>query len=123
MNWYLEVLKKYVVFNGRSRRKEFWFFVLINLLISIVLTSIDAMLGTFEPAIGIGLFGGIYALAVLLPSLAVSVRRLHDSDRSGWWMLISLIPLIGPIVLFIFMVQNSSPGENKFGPNPIETTV
>ncbi len=123
MNWYLEVLKKYAVFYGRSRRKEYWFFLLFNLLISIVLGIIDRITGSFNPQIGVGLLGGIYYLAVFIPGIAVNIRRLHDTGRSGWWMLILLIPLIGVIVLFIFALQDSKPGQNRYGANPKETTV
>jgi|SRR5690625_3294 len=118
MNWYLEVLKKYAVFSGRARRKEYWFFFLFNLIITFVLGFIDGFAGTFSVDAGIGLLGGIYALAVLLPGIAVSVRRLHDTERSGWWLLISLVPIIGFIVLLVFMVQDSTPGENRYGAHP-----
>ena len=123
MNWYLEVLKKYGVFNGRARRKEYWYFVLFNIIISVALAVIDGVTGTFSAEAGMGLLGGIYILAVLIPSIAVSVRRLHDTDRNGWWLLIGLIPLIGGIVLLIFMVQNSKPDENQYGSNPKNTTA
>ena len=120
MNWYLEVLKKYAVFSGRARRKEYWFFVLFNLIISLVLTFIDSALGTLNEETGYGLLSGVYSLAVLIPSLAVAVRRLHDTGRTGWWLLIGLIPLIGLIVLLIFFVQDSKPGDNEYGSNPKE---
>ena len=118
MNWYLDVLKKYAVFSGRARRKEYWFFVLFNIIASIVLAIVDTMTGTMSEAYGIGLLGGIYSLLVLIPGIAVSVRRLHDTDRSGWWLLLAFIPLIGAIVLLVFMVLDSTPGDNRFGPNP-----
>ena len=85
MGWYLEALKKYAVFSGRSRRKEYWYFVLFNIIVAIVLSGIDALLGTFSPSSNIGLLSGIYCLAILIPSLAVTVRRLHDITRSGQW--------------------------------------
>lgn len=112
MNWYLEVLKKYLVFEGRARRTEFWMFALINFIISIVLGFVGGVVG-----IGSSL-RVIYSLAVLLPSIAVAVRRLHDTDRSGWWLLVGLVPLIGWIVLLVFYVQDSQPGSNRFGANP-----
>ncbi len=118
MNWYLEVLKKYAVFNGRARRKEYWYFFLFNIIISIVLGIIDAVTGSFSQEFGMGLLGGIYMLAVLIPGIAVSVRRLHDTNRSGWWLLISLIPLIGAIVLIVFLASDSKPEENQYGVNP-----
>jgi len=112
MEWYLQVLKKYAVFSGRAHRTEYWMFVLINLIISFVLYLVEAFAG------GPGVLGGLYSLAVLIPSLAVAARRLHDTNRSGWWLLIGLIPVIGAIVLLVFMVQDSQPGENQYGPNP-----
>ncbi|WP_432745999.1 DUF805 domain-containing protein [Methylobacter sp. G7] len=118
MNWYLDVLKKYAVFDGRARRKEYWFFFLFNIIISMILSAIDGLTGSFNPETGVGLLGGIYTIAVLIPSIAVSVRRLHDTGRSGWWLLIGLIPLIGTIICFVFMVQDSESSENEYGSNP-----
>ena len=118
MNWYIGVLKQYAVFSGRARRKEYWFFVLFNIIASVVLAMIDRMTGTFSADAGVGLLSGIYALAVLIPSIAVSVRRLHDTGRTGWWLLIALVPVIGAIVLLIFMVLDSQPGTNQYGPSP-----
>lgn len=112
MNWYLEVLKKYAVFSGRARRKEYWMFILFNIIIIIVLGIVEGILGI--P----GILSSLYCLAVLIPGIAVSVRRLHDTDRSGWWFLIGFVPLIGAIVALIFMVQDSKPGENRYGVNP-----
>jgi len=111
MNWYIGVLKKYAVFSGRARRKEYWMFTLVNVIILLVLAGVEKALGILGPSV-------IYALAVLLPGLAVSIRRLHDTDRSGWWMLLSLVPFIGAVVLLVFMVLDSNPGGNRFGPNP-----
>ena len=118
MNWYLEVLKKYATFNGRARRKEYWYFFLFNTIISIVLGVIDSVTGILTFEIGLGLLSCIYSLIILVPYIPVTVRRLHDTGRSSWWLLIGLIPLIGGIVLLVFMVQNSKPGENQFGVNP-----
>jgi len=123
MNWYIDVLKKYAVFTGRAQRAEYWYFALFNLLIMIALTVIDGLLGTYNPAAGLGLFSGIYALAVLLPAIGVAIRRLHDTSRTGWWVLLALIPVIGPIVLIVFFVMDSTPGENQYGPNPKGVTV
>lgn len=119
MNWYLEVLRKYAVFSGRARRKEYWMFAVFNIIISIILGIIDAVLFK-KSETDLGILGAIYALAVLLPSLAVSVRRLHDTGRSGWWLLISFIPLLGWLVLLIFMILDSEPGDNEYGPTPKE---
>jgi uncharacterized membrane protein YhaH (DUF805 family) len=122
MSWYLEALKKYAVFSGRSRRMEYWYFVLFNLVVYIVFSLIDALLGTFNVVQGVGLLSGLYALAVLIPTLAVHVRRLHDIDRTGWWILISLIPLIGTIVLLVFALTPGTPGSNRYGPDPKQAT-
>ncbi len=118
MHWYLEVLKKYAVFSGRAGRKEYWYFFLFNLIISILLAIVDNATGNFDPQAGIGLLGGIYALAVLLPGITVSVRRLHDTSRSGWWLLIAFIPIVGAIILLVFMAQDSKSDENQYGLNP-----
>ena len=121
MSWFIEALKKYAVFSGRSRRKEYWYYVLFVAIISIVLNIIDGLLGTYDRSAGVGLLSTIFSLAVLIPSIAVSVRRLHDIDRTGWWVLISLVPIIGWIVLLVFHVQDSTPGSNRYGPNPKST--
>lgn len=118
MNWYIKVLKNYAVFSGRAQRAEYWWFVLFNIIISIVLGVVDGATGTFSPESGVGLLGGIYSLAVLLPGLGVSIRRLHDTGRTGWWLLIALIPIIGLLVVLVFMIFDSEPGENQYGPNP-----
>lgn len=123
MNWYLEVLKKYAVFTGRARRKEYWFFVLFNVIIAIALTVVDMSTGLYDEVYEVGLLSSLYSLAVLLPSIAVSVRRLHDIGRTGWWLLIAFIPLIGAIVLLVFAVLDSTPGDNQYGPNPKAATL
>ena len=112
MNWYIGCWKKFADFNGRARRQEYWMFALFNFIASVVLQVVDGILGTA------GALAGLYSLAVLIPSLAVTARRLHDTDRSGWMMLISLIPLVGAIVLLVFLCSDSKPGENRFGANP-----
>ena len=114
MHWYLEVLKKYAVFNGRARRKEFYMFFLFDLIIRCFLLLIGRIVG--DP----GILNILYTLAVLIPQIGVSVRRLHDTDRSGWWLLIILVPLIGAIVLLVFDAQDSTPGKNQYGGNPKE---
>jgi len=118
MNWYLVALKKYAVFAGRARRKEFWVFVLVNTLIAVALAMIDMYTGTFDEEVGLGLLSGLYALAMIVPSIAVTVRRLHDTDRSGWWYLLVCVPLIGGLVILVFMLLDGTPGTNRFGPNP-----
>ena len=120
MNYYIDVIKKYVDFSGRARRKEYWMFVLFNGIISYVLGLIDKFAG-FQITIGdasIGILSIIYALFILLPSLAVSVRRLHDIDKSGWMILIGLIPIVGSIILIVFNCKAGTVGENRFGSDP-----
>lgn len=112
MEWYLDVLKKYVVFEGRARRKEYWMFFLFNLIIAFVIGFAEGLLGAA------GTVSTLYSLAIFLPSLAVTVRRLHDTDRSGWWILICLIPLVGPLVLLYFLVLEGVSQSNEYGDNP-----
>ncbi len=113
MNYYLDVLKKYAEFDGRATRTEFWMFVLFNLIISLLLMFIDGMTG-------LNILQAIYSLAVLIPGLAVSVRRLHDIGKSGWMILVALIPLIGLVWLLVLYCMDSTPGKNKYGSNPKE---
>ena len=113
MDWYLMAFKKFADFSSRSRRSEYWYFVLFNFLISLVLGFVDGFLGTYILSI-------LYTVVIFIPSLAVGVRRLHDTTRSGWWMLIGLVPLIGFIVLIVFFAQDGHPGSNKWGRNPKE---
>jgi uncharacterized membrane protein YhaH (DUF805 family) len=123
MDWYIAVIKKYAVFSGRAHRKEYWYFVLFNILISIGLSLLDGAIGTVNADTGYGLLGSIYSLSILIPSLAVLVRRLHDTSRSAWWILIGLVPVIGWIVLLVFAVQDSHPGQNQYGANPKDATT
>ncbi len=123
MNWYLAVLKKYAVFNGRACRAEYWYYVLFTILVSIGLVIVDSISGSYNATYGLGMLSGLYSLAVLIPGLAVTVRRLHDTGRSGWWLLIGLIPLLGGIVLLVFMIIEGTAGSNEHGPNPIEATA
>lgn len=116
MNWYLAVLRRYAEFAGRSSRKEYWYFVLFNFVFIVTLSVMDVMIGTYNQQAELGL-RGLYVAGTLLPSIAVSVRRLHDIDCSGWWILVSLIPLLG-IVFFLFMVRAGTVGENAYGPDP-----
>ncbi|MBF9131979.1 DUF805 domain-containing protein [Plantactinospora sp. S1510] len=113
-------LSQYVGFGGRARRAEYWWFFLFLILVGIVTSILDAALGTDFKGSGVsdGLLSLIANLALFLPALALAVRRLHDTDRSGWWVLIGLIPLVGAIVLLVFFVQDGTPGPNRFGPSP-----
>lgn len=118
MNWFVMALKKYAVFTGRSQRSEYWYFTLFYILIVIGLTVIDGFTGSLSEKSGMGLLSGLFALAVVIPSIAVGARRLHDIDRTAWWLLIGLIPMVGIITLLIFFAQDSTVGSNRFGANP-----
>ncbi len=117
MEWYMKVIKQYAVFNGRATRKEYWMFTLFNFLITFGIAIVSGILGSLMGT-NQNILVNIYSLAVFLPSLGVAIRRLHDTGRSGWWLLISLIPLIGAIVLIVFFIEDSQPNDNQFGPNP-----
>ncbi|MEU3333943.1 DUF805 domain-containing protein [Streptomyces sp. NPDC002144] len=119
MSWFLEVLKKYAVFSGRARRKEYWMYTLFVGIIYVVLSVLSV--ATKSSAFSILLV--IFWLAILLPSLGVGVRRLHDTGRSGWWLLFGIVPLVGGITLLVFTCLDSEPGPNKYGPNPKEAPV
>ncbi len=118
MHWYFDGLKQYAVFSGRARRKEYWFYQLFNCLFAGALLVVDAMTGTMRGKAGLGLLSGLFVLATLLPSLGMWIRRLHDTNRSGWWILIGFIPLVGPIIMLVFTLQDSEPSANQYGPNP-----
>jgi len=118
MSWFLEVLKKYAVFTGRARRKEYWFFYLFYIIFLFVLMFIDGMMGTLSETGGMGILSLLFILALFIPSLAVTIRRLHDTDRAGWWFLIAFVPLIGGIWLLVLMVLDGTPGQNQYGPDP-----
>ena len=111
MNWYFEVLKKYAVFEGRARRSEYWYFFLFNIIASFLTGILDFSLGTFDEASEIGLLGTVYSLGILVPSIAVGVRRMHDVGKSGWFLLI-------PIYNLILAVTEGDVGENEYGPDP-----
>ncbi|MDR2466546.1 MAG: DUF805 domain-containing protein [Prevotellaceae bacterium] len=117
MEWYIKVLRQYAEFNGRARRREYWMFVLIHLLILFVARIIDALWGAVPPEAKYGIVSLLYLLAVLIPWLAVSVRRMHDIGKSGKWVLIGLVPLVGQIWLFILLVTGST-GNNRYGARP-----
>ena len=112
MDWYIGVLKKYAVFEGRARRKEYWMFILFNFLISIAIGIVEGFAGSN------GIISIVYALAIFLPSLAVTIRRLHDTNRAGWWFLIAFVPVVGGIILLIFMVLEGTSGSNDYGADP-----
>lgn len=118
MHWLIDPFKKYVVWAGRATRSEYWYFSLFTFLITIGLAIIDTGLGTVDETTGQGVLGALWSLFILLPSLAVFVRRLHDTGRSGWWFWILLVPLIGVIVILVFMCIDSQNEENQYGANP-----
>jgi uncharacterized membrane protein YhaH (DUF805 family) len=130
MEWMLMPLRRYADFSGRSRRKEYWMFTLFILLVYAVVGILFVMGANFaalgtggDPEISvigwiaIALFV-IFALAIIIPSIAVIVRRLHDQDKSGWFILIQFVPYIGGIVMLVFMCIEGTKGENRFGPDP-----
>jgi uncharacterized membrane protein YhaH (DUF805 family) len=112
---YTGVLKRYVDFQGRARRREYWMFFLANFLISFLFLLLG---GVIMNSSEVAVPNMIYSLAVLLPSLAVGARRLHDTGKSGWWLLIALVPLVGPIMLIVFLATEGNKGANAFGPDP-----
>ena len=119
MEWYLKVFRQYSDFESRARRKEYWMFLLVNLIVSIV---VGVAGGTLQ---GIGVPGAsalswVYAAIAIVPSIAVGARRLHDIGRSGWWQLIALVPLVGVIVLLFWAAADGAPGSNLYGANPKE---
>lgn len=121
MKWYLDVLKKYAVFSGRARRKEYWMFQLFNALVMLVLGIITMSMagGDSSPVFMIVLMA-LYSLFILLPSLGVTIRRLHDVGKSGAWIFIVLVPIIGEIWFFILLLTGGQPGVNQYGVNPKE---
>jgi len=120
MHYFTDVLKKYATFTGRARRSEYWYYTLFYFIIFVVLAAVGYLL---DNATGDGVFlwyrtlTGLFSLALLLPSLAVAVRRLHDTGRSGWYYFLVLIPVVGGIILLVFFCQDSV-GDNEYGPNP-----
>lgn len=120
MEWFLMVWRKYAQFDGRSRRKEYWMFVLINMIIYFVLYAggLALVMGDNKLGIFLMVLCVVYGLAALLPSLAVAVRRLHDTNKGGLWILIALVPFIGGIWLLVLLAMDGTPGDNQFGPSP-----
>ena len=119
MGWFIKVVKNFS-FSGRARRKEYWMFMLFLMLAMLLLTYIDMALGTYSDKSEIGLFSGIFLFAILIQTIAVSVRRLHDTGRSGWWFLVNFIPFVGSIIGLVLMVFEGQQGDNPYGPDPKE---
>lgn len=117
MEWFLLPLKKYVEFNGRSRRKEYWMFYLFTVLVSIPLGIIDEVADTtFQ--YGSGVFSVLFSLFTIIPWISLTVRRLHDVNKSAWYLLLYLLPIIGWIWLFVLTVTEGDQGSNEYGPDP-----
>ena len=112
MEWYKKVISNYFNFNGRARRKEYWMFLLINIIIYFVLFGVDYAMGSF------GILAGLYSLAMLIPSIAVAIRRMHDIGKSGLFLLIGLIPILGALILIYFLAQEGNQGPNEYGADP-----
>lgn len=119
MEWMLMPLRRYADFSGRSRRKEYWMFVLGVIIVAVVLGFIEGILGLS------GMVGGVYGpltlllvLAIIVPSIAVQVRRFHDQDKSGWFVLLAFIPILGGLIVLVFMCLEGTKGPNRFGPDP-----
>jgi uncharacterized membrane protein YhaH (DUF805 family) len=118
MNWYLKVLKQYLDFSGRARRKEYWFFTLFHIIFYGVCILLDALLGTSAGEGGIGFLYLTYFLLTLIPSFALSIRRMHDIGKSGWMVLVSIIPIAGPIWFLVLTCMESEMKTNQWGDNP-----
>lgn len=124
MEWFIKNLKEYGNFKGRARRTEYWMFTLFAVLVEFAVMVVGLILdyfidsGYYDVPWFMILLITLYSLVLIIPSIAIVVRRLHDTNRSGWWYFISLVPFVGGLVLFIFLVLDSTPGANQYGPNP-----
>ena len=114
MSWYLQALRKYAAFGGRARRREYWIFEWGNTLILIALVVISRFVAPNH----VGLLPSLFIVAMIVPSFTSLVRRLHDTSRSSWWLLATLVPVIGQLMILSFLVTDSQPGPNRYGPNP-----
>ncbi len=123
MHYYLKALRQYADFSGRARRKEYWMFTLFNVIFAVVAIGLDILIGSAIDGMVFGPFYIVYLMAMVIPSLAVAIRRLHDTGKSGWMILVGFIPLIGSIWLLILYCTDSYPGNNKWGPNPKEKAM
>ena len=118
MEWATLPLKRYAEFTGRSRRKEYWMFVLLNIAVWVVASIIDGILGMSSMFYVYGPVTVLAFLALLIPGIAVSIRRLHDTGRSGWWLLLAFVPIVGGLILLVFMVIEGQRGPNEYGADP-----
>ena len=122
MGWYLIAVKNYAGFSGRARRKEYWMFALFNFIFTIIFALLDILIYSISDGNLLGMFTGAYSLGILIPSIAVTFRRLHDTGRSGWWLLINFVPMIGTLIYLFILFLDSQPGENEYGPSPKSIT-
>lgn len=130
MEWMIMPLRRYADFSGRSCRREYWMFTLLNVIVIFALALIVSLgmgLGSIAGDVGLAIFAGIgglvfgiYGLAVIVPSIAVQVRRFHDQDKSGWFVLLAFIPYLGGLILLVFMLLEGTRGPNRFGPDPLD---
>ncbi len=119
MNWYLDVLHNYIGFNGRARRTEYWMFIVVNMVFTFVLGVTDRLIG-WQLVGESGVLTTLYGVFIFLPWWAVQFRRLHDTDRSAWWLLLIIIPVVGWIIIILFNCQRGTAGENRYGPDPLD---
>ena len=112
IDWYLGPFQKFAKFEGRASRKEYWMFVVMNIPVAFLFGVLDALVGAG------GVLGGVYNLILLVPSVSLMCRRLHDQNRSGWWQLLLFIPIVGFIVILVFMCLDGTAGDNRFGSDP-----
>ena len=122
MHWYLDVLKKYADFSGRAGREEYWMFQLLNFAVSVIVGLVN-MVFTGANSEAIPWLAVLYSIGTFLPSLAVVIRRLHDTNRSGWWYCIAFIPLLGALALLYFLISEGDVGDNDYGPSPIASNT
>jgi uncharacterized membrane protein YhaH (DUF805 family) len=120
---YSAPLRKYATFSGRATRPEFWVFTLVNMIPLVLLSVVDAALGWYSEADNVGVLSGLFALAIVLPGLAVGVRRLHDGNRRGWWILAHSIPVVGALIALYQYIGAGTPGANRFGDDPRDEPV
>ena len=118
MHFIRPIMTQYATFSGRTSRKEFWLFSLWCFVFSFVTHFADVALGTYSDEFEIGVFSVLFGLAIMLPLLGMYVRRLHDMNKSGWWMWIGIIPLLGPVILLVLFCRASNTRSNRYGPTP-----
>jgi uncharacterized membrane protein YhaH (DUF805 family) len=119
MSWYLRAFQKYAVFAGRARRKEYWMFTLFNIIVSVLFGVVSAFAGNSNsPTNPVNIAFLVYLVLSFIPSLALTVRRLHDTERGTGWLFISLVPFVGAIVLLWFLCSEGWSGHNKYGADP-----